>query len=196
MKITQFKQILEKYHSTYDRYFKTKMFDIDYGGCGDFAYLLKQPLQTLIDHFGMSDKVSVSYVFLSYAYSQDSLDQARENNKNCIKKFNKGLVDKLEDQKLKDIMDCFDFCHVMIKIKLGSVSWFLDSDSIHINDKELEEETGKFVVFDSDDFELLKNLNKVDMWNDSYLFHSDFNGALENIGKPLQTMANNLIKKL
>lgn len=194
--ITQFKQALEKYHSTYCKYFKSKMYDIDYGGCGVFAYLLKQPIETIINHLGLQDKVKVSYVFLGYTYDEDDLKHTRKLNRKCIKKFNKGLDNELDEELLNDTMAEFGFSHVMLKIKIGQVIWFLDSDSIFKSIGNLNYNTGYDIVFNSDDFDLLENTTFLNMWNDDFKFSNDPDGALEKIGKPLQIMANNLIKNL
>lgn len=194
--INQFKQALERYFTTYKNYFSNKLYAIDHGGCGEFAYLLKQPLETLINHFELGDKVKVSYVFLGYTYDEDDLKHTRKLNRKCIKKFNRGIDKELDEELLNDTMAEFGFSHVMLKIKIGQVIWFLDSDSIFKSIGDLNYNTGYDIVFTSDDFDLLENTTFLNMWNDAFKFSNDPDGAFEKIGKPLQIMANNLIKKL
>lgn len=82
--INQFKQALERYFTTYKNYFSSKLYSIDHGGCGEFAYLLKQPLETLINHFELGDKVKVSYVFLEV--DSKDIKAIKQTNKKCINK--------------------------------------------------------------------------------------------------------------
>lgn len=191
--IAQFKQALEKYHSTYKKYFKPKLFHIDYGGCGEFVYLLKQPIESLIEHFNLQDQVKLSYVFLD----PDSYDikSVKQENRKCIQRFNKAYKSNVDSCILKDILGSFDFSHVMIKLKIGSSYWFLDNDDLYQSLDSLYNCEGD-ISFSSKDFDLLNRLIDVDMWNDVFAFYQDREGALEKIGKPLQIMANNLIKKL
>ena len=194
--INQFKQALERYFTTYKRYFDSKLYEIDSGGCGEFTYLLKQPIETIINHLELQNKVKVSYVFLGYTYDEDDLKHTRKLNRRCIKKFNRGIDKELDEELLNDTMAEFGFSHVMLKIKIGQVIWFLDSDSIFKSIGDLNYNTGYDIVFTSDDFDLLENTTFLNMWNDAFKFSNDPDGAFEKIGKPLQIMANNLIKKL
>lgn len=191
--INQFKQALEQYHLTYKRYFDSKLYEIDSGGCGEFAYLLKQPIDSLISHFELDDKVKVSYVFLEV----DSRDikAIKQTNKKCIKKFNKACELNSDDHILNDILGDFEFNHVMIKLKIGSEYWFLGSSSIYKSYDSLILNEGD-ISFVSSDFELLNKLVDMNMWSSVFEFSGDRLEAVERIGKPLQIMANNLIKKL
>lgn len=191
--INQFKQALEQYHLTYKRYFDSKLYEIDSGGCGEFAYLLKQPIDSLISHFGLVGNVKVSYVFLDI----DSYDikTTKQANKKCIKKFNKACELNSDDHILNDILGEFEFNHVMIKLKIGSEYWFLDSSSIYKSYDSLILNEGD-ISFVSSDFELLNKLVDMNMWSSVFEFSGDRLEAFERIGKPLQIMANNLIKKL
>ena len=191
--INQFKQALEQYHLTYKRYFDSKLYEIDSGGCGEFAYLLKQPLETLINHFELGDKVKVSYVFLE-VYSKD-IKAIKQTNKKCIKKFTKACEVDSDLYILNDILGDFEFNHVMIKLKIGSEYWFLDSSSIYKSYDSLILNEGD-ISFVSSDFGLLDKLVDMNMWSSVFEFSGDRLEAIERIGKPLQIMANNLIKKL
>ena len=181
--INQFKQALERYFTTYKNYFSSKLYSIDHGGCGEFAYLLKQPLETLINHFELGDKVKVSYVFLEV--DSKDIKAIKQTNKKCIKKFTKACEVDSDLYILNDILGEFEFNHVMIKLKIGSEYWFLDSSSIEGD-----------ISFVSSDFELLNKLVAMNMWSSVFEFSGDRLEAIERIGKPLQIMANNLIKKL
>lgn len=191
--INQFKQALEQYHLTYKRYFASKLFEIDSGGCGEFAYLLKQPLETLINHFELGDKVKISYVFLEV--DSKDIKAIKQTNKKCIKKFNKACELNSDDHILNDILGDFEFNHVMIKLKIGSEYWFLDSSSIYKSYDSLLSNEGD-ISFVSSDFGLLDKLVDMNMWSSVFEFSGDRLEAIERIGKPLQIMANNLIKKL
>lgn len=189
----QFKQALEQYHLTYKRYFDSKLYEIDSGGCGEFAYLLKQPIDSLISHFGLVGNIKVSYVFLDI----DSYDikTTKQANKKCIKKFTKACEVDSDLYILNDILGEFEFNHVMIKLKIGSEYWFLDSSSIYKSYDSLLSNEGD-ISFVSSDFDLLNRMVDTDIWNDVFEFYQDRGEAIERIGKPLQIMANNLIKKL
>lgn len=191
--INQFKQALEQYHLTYKRYFASKLFEIDSGGCGEFAYLLKQPLETLINHFELGDKVKVSYVFLEV--DSKDIKAIKQTNKKCIKKFTKACEVDSDLYILNDILGDFEFNHVMIKLKIGSEYWFLDSSSIYKSYDSLLSNEGD-ISFVSSDFGLLDKLVDMNMWSSVFEFSGDRLEAIERIGKPLQIMANNLIKKL
>lgn len=191
--INQFKQALEQYFSTYKRYFDSKLYEIDSGGCGEFAYLLKQPLETLINHFELGDKVKVSYVFLEV--DSKDIKAIKQTNKKCIKKFTKACEVDSDLYILNDILGDFEFNHVMIKLKIGSEYWFLDSSSIYKSYDSLILNEGD-ISFVSSDFELLNKLVDMNMWSSVFEFYQDRGEAIERIGKPLQIMANNLIKKL
>lgn len=191
--INQFKQALEQYHLTYKRYFASKLFEIDSGGCGEFAYLLKQPLETLINHFELGDKVKVSYVFLEV--DSKDIKAIKQTNKKCIKKFTKACEVDSDLYILNDILGDFKFNHVMIKLKIGSEYWFLDSSSIYKSYDSLILNEGD-ISFVSSDFDLLNKLVDMNMWSSVFEFSGDRLEAFERIGKPLQIMANNLIKKL
>ena len=191
--INQFKQALEQYHLTYKRYFDSKLYEIDSGGCGEFAYLLKQPLETLINHFELGDKVKVSYVFLEV--DSKDIKAIKQTNKKCIKKFTKACEVDSDLYILNDILGEFEFNHVMIKLKIGSEYWFLDSSSIYKSYDSLILNEGD-ISFVSSDFELLNKLVDMNMWSSVFEFYQDRGEAIERIGKPLQIMANNLIKKL
>lgn len=191
--INQFKQALEQYHLTYKRYFDSKLYEIDSGGCGEFAYLLKQPIDSFISHFGLVGNVKVSYVFLDI----DSYDikTTKQANKKCIKKFTKACEVDSDLYILNDILGDFEFNHVMIKLKIGSEYWFIDSSSIYKSYDSLILNDGD-ISFVSSDFELLNKLVDMNMWSSVFEFSGDRLEAIERIGKPLQIMANNLIKKL
>lgn len=191
--INQFKQALEQYHLTYKRYFDSKLYEIDSGGCGEFAYLLKQPLETLINHFELGDKVKVSYVFLEV--DSKDIKAIKQTNKKCIKKFTKACEVDSDLYILNDILGEFEFNHVMIKLKIGSEYWFLDSNSLYKSYDSLILNEGD-ISFVSSDFELLNKLVDMNMWSSVFEFSGDRLEAIERIGKPLQIMANNLIKKL
>lgn len=191
--INQFKQALERYFTTYKRYFDSKLYEIDSGGCGEFAYLLKQPLETLINHFELGDKVKVSYVFLEV--DSKDIKAIKQTNKKCIKKFTKACELNSDDHILNDILGEFEFNHVMIKLKIGSEYWFLDSNSLYKSYDSLILNEGD-ISFVSSDFELLNKLVDMNMWSSVFEFSGDRLEAIERIGKPLQIMANNLIKKL
>lgn len=191
--INQFKQALERYFTTYKNYFSNKLYAIDHGGCGEFAYLLKQPLETLINHFELGDKVKVSYVFLEV--DSKDIKAIKQTNKKCIKKFNKACELNSDDHILNDILGEFEFNHVMIKLKIGSEYWFLDSNSLYKSYDSLILNEGD-ISFVSSDFELLNKLVDMNMWSSVFEFSGDRLEAFERIGKPLQIMANNLIKKL
>lgn len=191
--INQFKQALEQYHLTYKRYFDSKLYEIDSGGCGEFAYLLKQPLETLINHFELGDKVKVSYVFLEV--DSKDIKAIKQTNKKCIKKFTKACEVDSDLYILNDILGEFEFNHVMIKLKIGSEYWFIDSSSIYKSYDSLILNEGD-ISFVSSDFELLNKLVDMNMWSSVFEFSGDRLEAIERIGKPLQIMANNLIKKL
>ena len=191
--INQFKQALERYFTTYKRYFDSKLYEIDSGGCGEFAYLLKQPLETLINHFELGDKVKVSYVFLEV--NSKDIKAIKQTNKKCIKKFTKACEVDSDLYILNDILGEFEFNHVMIKLKIGSEYWFLDSNSLYKSYDSLILNEGD-ISFVSSDFELLNKLVDMNMWSSVFEFSGDRLEAFERIGKPLQIMANNLIKKL
>jgi len=191
--INQFKQALEQYFSTYKRYFDSKLYEIDSGGCGEFAYLLKQPLETLINHFELGDKVKVSYVFLEV--DSKDIKAIKQTNKKCIKKFTKACEVDSDLYILNDILGEFEFNHVMIKLKIGSEYWFLDSNSLYKSYDSLILNEGD-ISFVSSDFELLNKLVDMNMWSSVFEFSGNRLEAFERIGKPLQIMANNLIKKL
>lgn len=191
--INQFKQALERYFTTYKRYFDSKLYEIDSGGCGEFAYLLKQPLETLINHFELGDKVKVSYVFLEV--DSKDIKAIKQTNKKCIKKFTKACEVDSDLYILNDILGEFEFNHVMIKLKIGSEYWFLDSNSLYKSYDSLILNEGD-ISFVSSDFELLNKLVDMNMWSSVFEFSGDRLEAFERIGKPLQIMANNLIKKL
>lgn len=191
--INQFKQALERYFTTYKNYFSSKLYSIDHGGCGEFAYLLKQPLETLINHFELGDKVKVSYVFLEV--DSKDIKAIKQTNKKCIKKFTKACEVDSDLYILNDILGEFEFNHVMIKLKIGSEYWFLDSSSIYKSYDSLLSNEGD-ISFVSSDFGLLDKLVDMDMWSSVFEFSGDRLEAIERIGKPLQIMANNLIKKL
>lgn len=191
--INQFKQALERYFTTYKNYFSNKLYAIDHGGCGEFAYLLKQPLETLINHFELGDKVKVSYVFLEV--DSKDIKAIKQTNKKCIKKFTKACEVDSDLYILNDILGDFEFNHVMIKLKIGSEYWFLDSSSIYKSYDSLLSNEGD-ISFVSSDFDLLNKLVDMNMWSSVFEFSGDRLEAIERIGKPLQIMANNLIKKL
>lgn len=191
--INQFKQALERYFTTYKNYFSNKLYEIDSGGCGEFAYLLKQPLETLINHFELGDKVKVSYVFLEV--DSKDIKAIKQTNKKCIKKFTKACEVDSDLYILNDILGDFEFNHVMIKLKIGSEYWFLDSSSIYKSYDSLLSNEGD-ISFVSSDFGLLDKLVDMNMWSSVFEFSGDRLEAIERIGKPLQIMANNLIKKL
>jgi hypothetical protein len=191
--INQFKQALERYFTTYKRYFDSKLYEINSGGCGEFAYLLKQPLETLINHFELGDKVKVSYVFLEV--DSKDIKAIKQTNKKCIKKFTKACEVDSDLYILNDILGEFEFNHVMIKLKIGSEYWFLDSNSLYKSYDSLILNDGD-ISFVSSDFELLNKLVDMNMWSSVFEFSGDRLEAFERIGKPLQIMANNLIKKL
>ena len=191
--INQFKQALERYFTTYKNYFSNKLYAIDHGGCGEFAYLLKQPLETLINHFELGDKVKVSYVFLEV--DSKNIKAIKQINKKCIKKFNKACEVDSDLYILNDILGEFEFNHVMIKLKIGSEYWFLDSNSLYKSYDSLILNEGD-ISFVSSDFELLNKLVDMNMWSSVFEFSGDRLEAIERIGKTLQIMANNLIKKL
>lgn len=191
--INQFKQALERYFTTYKNYFSNKLYEIDSGGCGEFAYLLKQPLETLINHFELGDKVKVSYVFLEV--DSKDIKAIKQTNKKCIKKFTKACEVDSDLYILNDILGEFEFNHVMIKLKIGSEYWFIDSSSIYKSYDSLILNDGD-ISFVSSDFELLNKLVDMNMWSSVFEFSGDRLEAFERIGKPLQIMANNLIKNL
>lgn len=191
--INQFKQALERYFTTYKRYFDSKLYEINSGGCGEFAYLLKQPLETLINHFELGDKVKVSYVFLEV--DSKDIKAIKQTNKKCIKKFTKACEVDSDLYILNDILGEFEFNHVMIKLKIGSEYWFLDSNSLYKSYDSLILNDGD-ISFVSSDFGLLDKLVDMNMWSSVFEFSGDRLEAIERIGKPLQIMANNLIKKL
>ena len=166
--INQFKQALEQYHLTYKRYFASKLFEIDSGGCGEFAYLLKQPLETLINHFELGDKVKVSYVFLEV--DSKDIKAIKQTNKKCIKKFTKACEVDSDLYILNDILGDFEFNHVMIKLKIGSEYWFLDSSSIYKSYDSLILNEGD-ISFVSSDFELLNKLVDMNMWSSVFEFY-------------------------
>lgn len=77
----------------------------------------------------------------------------------------------------------------------GSEYWFLDSSSIYKSYDSLLSNEGD-ISFVSSDFGLLDKLVDMNMWSSVFEFSGDRLEAIERIGKPLQIMANNLIKKL
>lgn len=109
--------------------------------------------------------------------------------------FNKACELNSDDHILNDILGDFEFNHVMIKLKIGSEYWFLDSSSIYKSYDSLLSNEGD-ISFVSSDFGLLDKLVDMNMWSSVFEFSGDRLEAIERIGKPLQIMANNLIKKL